>query len=126
MEKAKAEQAEKERIEKEQAEAERKRLADELAKKEAEEKARIEAEERMIKAEEEKAKALALAPDKEKLTVWLNGFKMPDFPSISNEQSFSIAKDIEAKFRSFHQWASFITSPLIKQDELELSPAEPE
>lgn len=105
LEKAKAEQAEKDRLEKEKVEAERKRLADELAFREEQEAKRLAEEERQRKIEEEKAKALALAPDKEKLTAWLNGFTMPEFPSIEDEPIYNVAKTIEIKFKSFQQWA---------------------
>lgn len=93
------EQQEKAKKEQEKADAERVRLEAELqAKKDAEEFskaefARIEAA--RIAAEE----AAAKAPRKEKLTVWVDGFAIPEFADDA------VAAEISAKFAAFKGWA---------------------
>ncbi len=100
------EQAEITRKEQEKADAERALLQAELqAKKDAEEFskaefARIEAA--RIAAEETAAKA----PRKEKLTVWVDGFAIPEF---ANDD---VAADISAKFMAFKGWAKGLVEKL--------------
>lgn len=114
------------RIQKENEEAEKRRkkaLAEQEAKlkKEREAKAKIEAEllakkeaekraaEKALKAKneaEESARKAALAPQKEKITKWVNTFEIPDFnrdglDDAANEKVDSII----AKFNLFKEWA---------------------
>lgn len=79
--------------------AENARLMAELkAKKDAEAKAEAEriAKEKADKAAAEKA---AKAPRKQKLTVWVDGFSIPEF--LDDD----LASDITAKFGAFKKWA---------------------
>lgn len=88
----------------EKAEAERAKLEAELkAKKEAEEKAQKEAE---AKAEaERKAKAeAAKAPDKQKLTAWINSLSLPEI-TTSTAPGKAIEGTVKEKFNAFKTWA---------------------
>jgi len=100
---------------------ERKKKADAKLKKEREEKARIEAElkkkkdaeeaeNRRIQAEkqakEEADRKAALAPQKQKITNWVNSFSIPEI----NESGMDIEAvnkilEIDAKFKAFKKWA---------------------
>jgi hypothetical protein len=115
---------EKNRKEREEAERLAKIESDKQAKIIAEQKAqqeRIQAEldakraaDNKIKAEKEKAetlriaeeKRLAKAPDKEKLSKWLDNIKceMIDITTLNND-AYNAATDIIAKFEAFKNWA---------------------
>lgn len=91
------------RKEREKAEAERKKLETELqAKREAELKAKREAEEK-AEAEKKAREKAAKAPDKEKLTLWVNNLSMGPIPITGSMAP--TAKVIEAKFEAFKIWA---------------------
>lgn len=119
--KAEAERKELERIQKEKekkAEAERLAIQAEANKKIEAEKAKREKLEAEIKAKQLKeaeetgkknaeilkakkeAEALAKAPIKEQLNIWVNCFELPPI-TIDNE----VSKDIESKFEAFKKWA---------------------
>lgn len=97
------ERAEKEKIERELI-AEKQRIADMEAKRIAEEKAKQEAE--RIEAERLKAEEIAKqqAPDIEKLTNWINSFRIEDLV-LNDEQMKNKADQIKQKFESFKSWA---------------------
>lgn len=104
----KAEIAAKERDEKakedERIRLENQRLRDELAKKEAEEQKerdRIAAEQREKDKEQKKADA---APDKVKLSFWINGIDTTP-PTISNPATMETRAEIQAKYEGFKRWA---------------------
>lgn len=97
--KADAERLERERIE-----------AEQRAKQEAEEKAerdRIEAEETARQIREEEARLAALAPEKDKLTAWVNGFtNSASFPACTSNAAVAVETDIAEKFSAFIDWAN--------------------
>jgi hypothetical protein len=93
-----AQRKESERIQKEK-DAENAKLLDELrAKQEAELKAQQEKEAKELKEKQEAEKA-SKAPIKQKITVWVNSFSIPEF-----EQN-ATADNIKAKFEAFKKWA---------------------
>lgn len=92
---------EREANEKLQAEIKAKADAEEKAKREAEAKEKAEYEAKIIA--EKKA---ALAPDKVKLTLWLELLTMPNIPTGLSNESGTIGLEISNKFDSFKQWAN--------------------
>ncbi|NQU04258.1 MAG: hypothetical protein HQ589_08935 [Syntrophaceae bacterium] len=88
-------QDEKDRIALEEAEkkaAEHRKIkaaADAKAKAEKDAK---DAEERELAAENEAKRKLALLPDKEKLTEWVNNFEIPDMPDIESREVLEIGR----------------------------------
>lgn len=101
--KLKAEQ-EAARIEREKAAAEKAKLEAEIkAKKETEESAKKEAERKALEEQKAKEKA-AKAPDKEKLTKWINSFSLGECPEVG--ESLLLTRNlIESKFEMFKNWA---------------------
>ena len=94
-------QAEELRIQKEkQAEAERQLQV----QKEAEERRIQREKQRLIDEESEKAKA-AKAPDKEKLTKWIESLNIAT-PELTDLSAVIIATDISDKFEAFKNWAN--------------------
>ena len=98
-----AQRKESERIQKEK-DAENARLAAELkAKQDAENAAKLEAE--RIAAEQKAAAAKAAkAPDKEKLTAWVQSVAIAPTPQLGNEAQV-IATDILSKLEAMKKWA---------------------
>jgi hypothetical protein len=83
---------------------ERDRLAAELKAKQDAEKAE---HDRLAKIEADRIaaeKKAAKAPDKDKLTKWVNDSAMVR-PSLSTSESIKVATDIEVKFAAFKTWA---------------------
>lgn len=99
---------EKERQDKiiEQQRLENERLSKEAAAKaEAEEKAKAEAEEKERQRVEAERKA-ALAPDKEKLKVYIETFtKVKVEFELTSDSSKSVMENIDEKFKNFIKWA---------------------
>lgn len=97
--KAAAERLKQDEILKKEREAKAKLEAELKAKKEQE--ARVEAER---KAEQERlakeAKELANAPIKDRMSVWVNSFKLPDIDLENNT-----TKEIQEKFKAFKTWS---------------------
>lgn len=91
-----------------------KEVSDEFRKKKNEEfvkeqkKKFEEAEEkRKQKEDADEKRRLELAPDKEKLKLWLNSQLMTLFDAKSvSEDSKKIALEIESKFKAFNKWAN--------------------
>lgn len=79
--------------------------------KEIEEKKKAEELERLKKEAAEKLEAqriadLAKSTDKNRLTVWLNEFTLPDFNDDGlSEATLAVVKDIKTKFAGFEKWA---------------------
>lgn len=99
--KLKKEADDKLRIEKERAD----KIAAELKAKqdkEEQDKRDAEAAEKKRIAEEKK---LAKAPDKDKLTLWINEIKFPAMPVFTSDDSQKTAVDITVKFAAFKKWA---------------------
>lgn len=97
-EKLKKAQEEKDKLQKQ---IDDKKKADEKAKKDAELKAENEAKE---KAELERK--ASIAPDKEKLTIWLNSISLDEFaPESIKPESVMVANDIMSKLEAFKNWA---------------------
>lgn len=69
------------------------------AKKEAEVKAEAERKAKEL-ADKKEAERLAKAPIKEKLSVWVNAFSLPE-TTVNNE----VSKEIKAKFEAFKKWS---------------------
>lgn len=102
--------AEKEKLEREAKEAQAKLDAESKAREakiqaelDAERKAKLDAElaEKVrLEKEAEEAAKLAKAPDKEKLTRWINDLVLPT-PSVQN----AVSGDIQIKFAGFKKWA---------------------
>jgi hypothetical protein len=92
------------RKEREKYQVERKKLEAELqVKKDAEETARKESE--AMAEKERKAKEQAeKAPDKEKLSAWVNSFSIDECPVISRKLT-PTSQVIEAKFKAFKIWS---------------------
>jgi len=89
--------ADKERIEREKIQAELK------AKKDAELKAKQEAEAK-AKAEKQAKEKADKAPDKQKLTIWVNSFNLVEF-NLKTDNAKSCQKVIIEKFNAFKVWA---------------------
>ena len=72
-------------------------------KREAEqkEKDRLAEIERQKQIEEEKAQS---APDKTKLTAWIDGLYLPEL-RLSSPKSVEVAQNIDVKFQAFQKWA---------------------
>lgn len=125
QEKAAKEKAEMERLQKIESEKQAKILAEQKAKQDAElqkekdAKAKLEAElkakadaEAKVKAdeiarkkaEELAAKKAAKAPDKEKLTKWVDDIMIGLTPSVGGD-AHKLALDIHVKFQGFQNWA---------------------
>lgn len=93
------------RIERLKAEEERKKLEFELqTKKDAELKAKQEAD-RKEKERIEAEKKAAKAPDKEKLTKWVESLNIAT-PELTDLSAIVIATDISEKFAAFKKWAN--------------------
>ena len=122
--KAEAERKEKEEAERkkrEEAEAKKRAEYEAKLKKEREEKARIEAElkkkkeaeeaeKRRIESEQKAAKEAkrkaALAPQKTKITNWVNSFELPELNKKGfDESALEKVGEISEKFVAFTQWA---------------------
>jgi len=85
---------------------EREKLQAELrAKQEAEarENLRIQKEQ---KAKQDAEKKVAMAPDKDKLNIWVNSLILPDI-SLSSTNAINMSEDIQMKFKGFKNWAMF-------------------
>lgn len=98
--KLEAERKEREKLE---AELKAKQLAELKAKQE------VEAKE---KAEIEAKKKAAKAPDKDKLKIWVDSFKLDSLPNLSSEESKTISLEIVNKFNSFTKWAESLINNL--------------
>jgi hypothetical protein len=72
-------------------------------KAEAEEKARKDAEEKTRIAAEKKA---AKAPDKQKLSIWVNSFQINKI-EVKTQEGIAIEKVITEKFNAFKTWALY-------------------
>lgn len=129
IEAAKREKAEKERITKEnkeriereklaakeraENEAKLKKAAEEKAKLEAELKAKREVEEQKIKREAEENKkrlelerSKSLAPQKEKIELWINQFELPEINTDNFDENAKLkVLDIKQKFNDFKKWS---------------------
>lgn len=84
--------------------AETDRLAAEIKAREDAEKAEAE---RLAKIEADKIaeqKKLEKAPDKEKLTTWINQMEVPG-PSVTTAEGIAMCNNIMAKLESFKNWA---------------------
>jgi hypothetical protein len=102
--------AEKKKVEREAKEAQAKLDAEAKAREakiqaelDAERKAKLDAElaeKARLEKEAEEAAKLAKAPDKEKLTKWINDLVLPT-PSVQN----AVSGDIQIKFAGFKKWA---------------------
>lgn len=94
------------KIERDRVEAERKRLEDELkAKQEAERKEKEEAEKREAERIEAEKKA-AKAPDKERLTAWVDSMLIAGMGAENmSKESVDVANSILDKFSAFKFWA---------------------
>lgn len=91
--------------EKAKAEAAIKSESEARAKVEAELKAKQKAEEESKRSAELAAKKAAAAPDKEKLTTWVNSISVTQ-PEISDAQMKAVSDEINAKFNGFKKWAT--------------------
>lgn len=81
------------------------KLAADLAaieKKKADERAAKAISDAAIKAEQEK---LAAAPDKEKLSSWVECMTLDSTVTINTPKALSVKNDIDTKFQSFKTWA---------------------
>ena len=91
-------------IERDKIEAENRRIQKELQdKKDAEikEQNRLAEIEKQKQIELEKAQ---FAPDKTKLTAWIDGLFLPEL-RLSSPKSVEVAQNIDAKFQAFQKWA---------------------
>lgn len=114
-EKARIEAEEKARKEREAAVKEQARIQAEAeaklrAEREAREKAEAEiqaakiAEQKRIEAEKLAAKKAAAAPDKDKLTAWVNSIVQPNL-DLKDDEAKLICNEISSKLQGFKKWA---------------------